>query len=95
MTDGCGFVNLAALLQIASPLGFTSWNTAFQGCIMGAKGMWLLHPDNLLSTTEPKIWIWDLQDKIKLPDLVTCDRGHLILDFVTPARMISPRRLSA
>src|SRR5882724_7526200 len=95
MTDGCGFVNLAALLQIASWLGFTSRNTAFQGRIAGAKGMWLLHLDDRLSTAEPKIWIRDSQDKIKLPDLATCDHGHLILDFVAPARMTLPVQLSA
>ncbi|TFY58923.1 hypothetical protein EVG20_g7977, partial [Dentipellis fragilis] len=84
MTDGCGFMNGAALIHIAQHLQLPTRPTAVQGRIAGAKGVWLLHPTDRLSTEPPRIWIRDSQNKIKLPALDALDRAHLIFDLVGP-----------
>ncbi|KAA1474045.1 hypothetical protein DENSPDRAFT_882495 [Dentipellis sp. KUC8613] len=87
MTDGCGFMNGAALIHIAQHLQLPTWPTTVQGRIAGAKGVWLLHPTDRLSTAPPRIWIRDSQNKIKLPAPAALDRAHLIFDLVGPARL--------
>ncbi|KAJ6617410.1 RNA dependent RNA polymerase-domain-containing protein [Mycena sp. CBHHK59/15] len=81
MTDGCGWINRSALLLITKRVGYESLPTAIQGRIGGAKGMWVLHPDDV--DENPKIWIRDSQLKIKLRgDL----RVHRILDLLRASR---------
>ncbi|KAL1749286.1 RNA dependent RNA polymerase-domain-containing protein [Schizophyllum fasciatum] len=86
MTDGCGFINRTALTQIARrftlPHGMP---TAVQGRVAGAKGMFLLHPFD--EHPEPRVWIRDSQNKIKLPKL---ERYHRILDLLKFAQPPTP-----
>jgi hypothetical protein len=76
LTDGCGFINRAALLIIARSHNVQR-PAAVQGRIAGAKGLWIEDPYN--DDPEPKIWIRDSQRKIKYSSL---DRSHRILDLV-------------
>uniref|UniRef100_D8QL20 RNA-dependent RNA polymerase n=1 Tax=Schizophyllum commune (strain H4-8 / FGSC 9210) TaxID=578458 RepID=D8QL20_SCHCM len=86
MTDGCGFINRAALTDIGRrfslPYGMP---TAVQGRVAGAKGMFLLHPYD--KHPEPRVWIRDSQNKIKLPRL---ERWHRILDLLKFAQQPNP-----
>lgn len=93
MTDGCGFINYAALLAIKHHLNYTSVPTAVQGRIAGAKGLWTRHPTD--TRDRPIIWIRDSQNKIEYS---TLDRAHRILDLLDashPAPSSSIHRLSA
>ncbi|KZT22626.1 hypothetical protein NEOLEDRAFT_1071042 [Neolentinus lepideus HHB14362 ss-1] len=110
MTDGCGFVNAAALLGIQRQMGYNNSPTAIQGRIAGSKGLWILHPDpeHRKPNDPPRIWIRASQKKISLtekmvsfpdtklpqPDLSTVHRMHLIFDLVCPNRFLRPARLS-
>ncbi|KAG6878032.1 hypothetical protein C0993_000572 [Termitomyces sp. T159_Od127] len=78
-TDGCGFINEAALKIIARFLNYHGYPVAIQGRVYGAKGLWILHPTN--RSPEPKIWIRDSQRKIKYQRFV--DRSHLIFDLLS------------
>ena len=64
MTDGCGFINRAGMMEITRKMKYASRPTAVQGRIAGAKGLWILDSsrdeDHL-----PRIWIRDSQNKIK------------------------------
>ncbi|KAI5825047.1 hypothetical protein K523DRAFT_251903 [Schizophyllum commune Tattone D] len=86
MTDGCGFINRTALTLIARrftlPHGMP---TAVQGRVAGAKGMFMLHPYD--RHPEPRVWIRDSQNKIKLPKL---ERWHRILDLLKFAQPPTP-----
>ncbi|KAJ7045206.1 RNA dependent RNA polymerase-domain-containing protein [Mycena alexandri] len=77
MTDGCGWINHAGLLSITKRTGYDRLPTAVQGRIGGAKGLWILHPDD--TSEEPKIWIRDSQLKIKLQG---DHRVHRIFDLL-------------
>lgn len=81
MTDGCGFINLAALTAITRKMGYESAPTALQGRIDGSKGLWVRHPTD--DSDEPKLWIRDSQNKIKNP---TLDRGHRIFELLAPSK---------
>ncbi|KAF7966382.1 hypothetical protein HWV62_38905 [Athelia sp. TMB] len=63
---------------------------AVQGRIGGAKGMWILHPND--NSTEPKIWIRLSQKKVNLP-ATPLDRSHRIFELVAPARVATPSSL--
>ncbi len=92
MTDGCGFINQAALVAINIRINKASLPVAIQGRIAGAKGLWLLHPND--DSSEYKIWIRDSQNKIKFPKL---DRAHRIFELVAasqPSTSISISRQS-
>ena len=68
MTDGCGSINRAALTDIGRRFSLPhGMPTAVQGRVAGAKGMFLLHPYD--KHPEPRVWIRDSQNKIKLPKL--------------------------
>lgn len=92
ITDGCGFMNRAAFIQIAKIINFERPPAVVQGRIAGAKGIWILHPDfqNDMGET-PKIWIRDSQNKINLPKT---SRAHLIFELVSPDHLTYPARLS-
>ncbi|KAI0321268.1 RNA dependent RNA polymerase-domain-containing protein [Amylostereum chailletii] len=95
MTDGCGFMNRAALIEIAKALKLPGPPPAVQGRGMGCKGLWTLHPDpNVNTHPEPAIWHRASQHKIQLGDLDKCSPAHLIFDLVAPARVTCPGRLS-
>lgn len=81
MTDGCGFINQAALVAINTQLNKQSLPVAVQGRIAGAKGLWILHPDD--DSPEFKIWIRDSQNKIKLSQL---HRSHRIFELVAASQ---------
>ncbi|CDO77267.1 hypothetical protein BN946_scf184753.g17 [Trametes cinnabarina] len=92
-TDGCGFMNGAALSAIGQRMGFPGRPTAIQGRIEGTKGVWVLHPRDHDPHAIPKIWTRDSQRKIKL-DYTKLDSAHCIFDLVAPPRVILPSRLS-
>jgi hypothetical protein len=89
MTDGCGFINVAALTIITRTMGYESAPTALQGRIDGSKGLWVRHPTD--ESDEPKIWIRDSQNKIKNPRL---DRAHRIFELVGPSKASTSVALS-
>lgn len=92
MTDGCGFMNEAALTSIykSGIVPLLHRPVAVQGRIGGAKGMWILHPND--NSTEPKIWIRLSQKKVNLP-ATPLDRSHRIFELVAPARVATPSSL--
>ncbi|KAG2369519.1 RNA dependent RNA polymerase-domain-containing protein [Suillus spraguei] len=96
MTDGCGFINGAALTAIMRVIQYPSRPTAVQGRIAGAKGMWVLHPDPEYQVADgpPKIWIRNSQNKINCGPLHKVDAAHRIFDLVAPSRVTGPSRLS-
>ncbi|KAF8273854.1 RNA dependent RNA polymerase-domain-containing protein [Lactarius quietus] len=94
LTDGCGFMNGAALTLIARHLGLSSRPTAVQGRVAGSKGLWILHPEHKSATDLPQIWIRDSQRKIRLPTLGK-DSAHVIFDLVAQSNNITfPSRLN-
>ncbi|KAF9447542.1 hypothetical protein P691DRAFT_731304 [Macrolepiota fuliginosa MF-IS2] len=85
MTDGCGFINQAALVAINAHINKSSLPIAVQGRIAGAKGLWILHPDD--NSPEYKIWVRDSQNKIKHPEL---GRSHRIFELVAASQPSTP-----
>ena len=103
-TDGCGFMNGAALMAIARQLGYSEPPVAIQGRILGSKGVWVLHNEDRLPSEEPRIWIRDSQMKIALSQmdrdgqfqirqLQELHPSHLIFDLVQPSKVSTPSRL--
>ncbi|RPD82709.1 hypothetical protein L226DRAFT_35401 [Lentinus tigrinus ALCF2SS1-7] len=92
-TDGCGYMNGAALCAIARQMGLEERPTAVQGRIAGAKGLWMLHFRDQSSTGIPKIWIRESQVKIQL-DHDNVHPAHRIFDLLAPPRVSVPSRLS-
>ncbi|KDQ30690.1 hypothetical protein PLEOSDRAFT_1053861 [Pleurotus ostreatus PC15] len=90
MTDGCGFMNRAALLTLRATMGLESPPSLVQGRIAGAKGVWALHPKDTCS--RPRIWIRPSQNKIKLPRPL--DRAHRIFNLLRTSRKSMPCSLS-
>jgi RNA-dependent RNA polymerase len=88
LTDGCGFINGAALTLIARRLGLPSRPTAVQARVAGAKGLWILHGEDRSPTEPPRIWIRDSQRKIKLPSL-EAGSAHVIFDLVSQSTRIT------
>jgi RNA-dependent RNA polymerase len=88
LTDGCGFINGAALTLIAQRLSLPCRPTAVQGRVAGAKGLWILHGQDRSLTEPPRIWIRKSQQKIKHPSL---ERGsaHVIFDLVSQSTQIT------
>ncbi|KAJ7074147.1 RNA dependent RNA polymerase-domain-containing protein [Mycena amicta] len=82
MTDGCGFMNLAARLRLKAENGYDNVPTAAQGRIAGCKGLWISHPTDIDPDAEPKIWIRDSQRKIKLHPEESGSRVHRIFDLL-------------
>ncbi|KAF9643210.1 hypothetical protein BDM02DRAFT_3192027 [Thelephora ganbajun] len=96
LTDGCGYMNHAALALIARQAHWDSFCCAVQGRIAGAKGVWVLHPEYQTNQLEEsKIWICESQNKINL-DLRSpnTSRAHLIFDLVAPAHLTYPTCLN-
>lgn len=93
MTDGCGFINEAALTTIykSGLVNLPHRPVAVQGRIGGAKVMWILHPNN--ESAEPKIWIRLSQKKVNLS--TPLHRSHRIFELVAPARVATPCSLDA
>jgi RNA-dependent RNA polymerase len=98
-TDGCGFMNRAALVAIAQNMGYAEVPTAVQGRVFGAKGLWVLHPHDHIDGQKPKIWIRDSQLKIRhvFPDCEIFDElhpAHFIFDLVAPSKATVGTRLN-
>ncbi|PIL31169.1 RNA-dependent RNA polymerase [Ganoderma sinense ZZ0214-1] len=89
-TDGCGWMNTAALSLIARHMGLEERPTAVEGRFGGAAGLWVLHLDDHSST--PQIWIRDSQVKIKL-DVENPHPAHSIFELLGVSR-VTPGRLS-
>jgi len=97
LTDGCGFINGAALTQIMRLMKYDIRPTAVQGRIGGSKGMWVLHHDPLEQVPDgpAKIWIRPSQTKIKLRGWPQVGRAQRIFDLLAPSRVTGPSRLSS
>ncbi|KAJ3558083.1 hypothetical protein NM688_g1122 [Phlebia brevispora] len=101
-TDGCGFMNGAALMAIGQRMSYSCRPTAVQGRFLGSKGVWLLHPEDQLPTAPPRIWVRPSQlkihhvegDKWTPANLESVHRAQLIFDLLAPARLILPSRLN-
>lgn len=89
MTDGCGFINHAALHAIVKIVGYESVPAGVQGRIDGSKGFFILHPTDL--SPVPKIWIRESQNKIKNRSF---DRAHRIFDLLCSSQLSSPQALT-
>ncbi|KAF7790007.1 hypothetical protein EIP86_000955 [Pleurotus ostreatoroseus] len=101
-TDGCGYMNGAALMAIGKHMSYTSRPTVVQGRFLGSKGVWMLHPEDRDPAAPPRVWVRDSQLKIHhitgdnwTPDnLRTLHRAHLIFDLLASPRMTLPARLN-
>lgn len=94
LTDGCGFINGAALTLIARRLGLPSRPTAVQGRVAGAKGLWMLHYNDRSPTEPPRIWIRKSQKKVNLTSLEE-GSAHVIFDLVAQStRIVTPGHLN-
>ncbi|KAJ3861553.1 RNA dependent RNA polymerase-domain-containing protein [Lentinula novae-zelandiae] len=83
LTDGCGFMNEAALKAIATALNYSSRPTVVQGRIAGSKGLWTISPDQVANASDiPQIWIRDSQRKIVYPHFNSFSRHYVMLDRV-------------
>jgi len=89
MTDGCGLINQTALVAINAQLNKPSLPVAVQGRIAGAKGVWLLQPND--DSREPKIWIRESQNKIRY---LCLDRSHCIFELIAPSHPSNPVSIS-
>ncbi|THU93549.1 hypothetical protein K435DRAFT_967237 [Dendrothele bispora CBS 962.96] len=78
LTDGCGFINDAALQEITRVMKYHSLPTAAQARVAGSKGLFTRHPSD--QSPQPRIWIRDSQRKIKYAHL---SRAHRIFDLVS------------
>ncbi|KAL4070381.1 RNA dependent RNA polymerase-domain-containing protein [Scleroderma citrinum] len=94
-TDGCGWMNGAALTQIMGIMQYPTRPTAVQGRIGGAKGMWVLHPDPREQGAEGilKIWIRGSQKKISLSEPPPPSQRKF--ELLAPSRVSGPSRLSS
>ncbi|GJE89654.1 RNA dependent RNA polymerase-domain-containing protein [Phanerochaete sordida] len=96
-TDGCGYMNGAALKAIKDNLKLDTFPCAVQGRVFGSKGMWMLHPDakhsSLHSDDLPRIWIRRSQQKVQLVadmdprELEALPHVHFIFDLVAVPRL--------
>ncbi|KIO18946.1 hypothetical protein M407DRAFT_11625 [Tulasnella calospora MUT 4182] len=94
MNDGCGLINRTALRLIQRQQDLPSMPTAVQGRIAGAKGLWILHPDD--QENRPQIWLTKSQVKIQYTtDELDEDPSRRILDLLRVAQVKEPIRLSA
>ncbi|KAI0789485.1 RNA dependent RNA polymerase-domain-containing protein [Abortiporus biennis] len=101
LTDGCGYMNKAALAAIGKQIGAKDGvPTAVQGRIFGSKGLWTLHPTNTLLSAPPRIWIRDSQLEVNLvtdytPALLSqLDKAHFVFILVAPAHVSTPIQLN-
>ncbi|CAE6522319.1 unnamed protein product [Rhizoctonia solani] len=84
MTDGCGFLNYAALKAIQENMAWEGFPTCVQARIGGSKGLFMLHPEHRDPYEEPKIWLRSSQVKIQLnPDKKKWSPVHYILDVLS------------
>ena len=92
MTDGCGFINRAGMMEITRKMKYASRPTAVQGRLAGAKGLWILDPsrdeDHL-----PRIWIRDSQNKIKYHNYK--DKSLRIFELLCVSQPSPPISLSS
>ncbi|KAH7912600.1 RNA dependent RNA polymerase-domain-containing protein [Hygrophoropsis aurantiaca] len=96
MTDGCGFINKAALKTLQTIFDWDSCPTAIQCRIGGAKGLLLLHPEAAANDCDiSQVWLRDSQIKVKFPADATMSAGHLTIDVLRASHLSTPSRLSA
>ncbi|KAG8910737.1 hypothetical protein FRC01_006159 [Tulasnella sp. 417] len=94
MNDGCGLINRAALKLIQRQKGLPGLPTALQGRIAGAKGLWILDPND--QANRPHIWITKSQKKIHYTDQeLEEDPSRRIFDLLRVAKVKESVRLSA
>ncbi|CAE6395732.1 unnamed protein product [Rhizoctonia solani] len=84
MTDGCGFLNYAALKTIQENMAWESFSTCVQARMAGSKGLFMLHPEHRDPSEEPQIWLRLSQVKIQLnPEKEKWSPVHYILDVLS------------
>ncbi|KIJ21861.1 hypothetical protein PAXINDRAFT_95343 [Paxillus involutus ATCC 200175] len=96
MTDGAGYINLAALRLL---LGLFNWGTvptAIQCRISGAKGLLLRHPDSSENESlTPCVWLRPSQIKIKYPTIQPLPDAQITIDVLRSSHLRTPSHLSA
>ncbi|EKM61658.1 uncharacterized protein PHACADRAFT_135496 [Phanerochaete carnosa HHB-10118-sp] len=101
-TDGCGFMNGAALKVIKDTLGLDALPCAVQGRVFGSKGVWVLHPEHadVYGDELPRIWIRRSQQKVQLAmdmdpgELEALHPVHFIFDLVAVPRVSTSPHLN-
>lgn len=92
MNDGCGLINRAALKLIQRQKDLPSMPTALQGRIAGAKGLWILNPDD--RERRPQIWLTKSQVKIQYTtDELDEDPSRRIFDLLRVSQVKESVRL--
>ncbi|CAE6452141.1 unnamed protein product [Rhizoctonia solani] len=83
MTDGAGFINAAAMNQLAARMKWSSVPVSIQARFGGSKGLFILHPSDRSPDDPPRIYIRPSQVKVKLhPDRRRWCPSHRILDVL-------------
>ncbi|KAF9229158.1 hypothetical protein BS17DRAFT_742893 [Gyrodon lividus] len=96
MTDGAGYINLAALKLLQGLFDWGTVPTAIQCRIAGAKGLLLRHPDSLENgSTIPCVWLRPSQIKIKYPMDQPYPDAHMTIDVLRSSHLRTPSHLSA
>ncbi|KAG9048971.1 hypothetical protein FS837_011522 [Tulasnella sp. UAMH 9824] len=92
MNDGCGLISHAALRLIQRQKDLQNMPTALQGRIAGAKGLWILNPDDRGS--RPQIWLTKSQVKIHYnTDELDEDPSRRIFDLLRVSQVKESVRL--
>ncbi|KAF9244585.1 RNA dependent RNA polymerase-domain-containing protein [Melanogaster broomeanus] len=96
MTDGAGYINLAALKLLQALFNWGTIPTAIQCRIAGAKGLLLRHPDSSENESlTPCIWLRPSQVKIKYPVDQPLSDAHITIDVLRSSHLRTPTHLSA
>ncbi|KIO08385.1 hypothetical protein M404DRAFT_997314 [Pisolithus tinctorius Marx 270] len=96
MTDGCGFINLAAMKKMCAIFNWDTCPTAIQCRIAGAKGLLIVHPDSFTNNSEPPcVWLRPSQIKIKYPVGIPLPKAQVTIDVLRSSHLRCPSCLSA
>lgn len=96
MTDGCGFINLAAMKKMCAIFHWDTYPTAIQCRIAGAKGLLIMHPDSFTNDSDaPRVWLRPSQIKIKYPNNFPMPRAWVTIDVLRSSHLRCPSCLSA
>src|SRR5437660_530539 len=107
MTDGCGYINTAALKQLCKIFGWDVCPTAIQCRISGAKvccdhrqlfealkchqGLLIQHPEN--DSAVPCVWLRPSQMKINYHPDASPSKAQVTLDVLRSSHLHTPSRL--
>ncbi|KIJ68575.1 hypothetical protein HYDPIDRAFT_106781 [Hydnomerulius pinastri MD-312] len=96
MTDGAGYINLAAMRLLRQLFDWEAVPAAIQCRIKGAKGLLLLHPDFVENESiTPCVWLRPSQIKIKYSMDQPLPVSQVTLDVLRSSHLRTPSRLAA